>query len=179
MKITKDKLIQLYYQEEKTLQQIGNIYHLSKQRIRQKMIKFDLPRNPHRCGKTDYKFNKLQEYLEYLKETGRKERSKTLVRLVVSDHSLCQECGATNNLHIHHLHYPARLRGDLQILCASCHLTKHRKGNGVQIQLEICNKYLAGKNGTQLAKQYNVHSTRIYQILHKWNITKHYNKTRL
>ncbi|GAH41933.1 unnamed protein product, partial [marine sediment metagenome] len=70
----------------------------------------------------------------------------------------------------HHLRHPATSLNDIQILCASCHQTRHKKGNGLKIQLEICDKYIKGKNGKELAKEYNCHSTLIYHILHKWNI---------
>ena len=168
MKISKDELIALYYQEEKTLQEIGNLRGISRERVRQIMEKFYLPRNKKRAGKV--KFQTIEQYLQYIKESGRKEYRGTLVKLVVSDQSFCKECGATANLHVHHLRYPAQSKEDLEILCCSCHCVKHRKGNGVQIQLEICKKYLQGKTGLQLAKEYNISSGPIYNILHKWNI---------
>ncbi len=43
----------------------------------------------------------------------------------------CQDCGATRNLHVHHLTYKRHGREearDLRVLCASCHRRRHRDG---------------------------------------------------
>src|SRR5579871_2988621 len=43
----------------------------------------------------------------------------------------CQDCGATHDLHVHHLTYVRHgqeLPRDLRVLCARCHRRRHRQG---------------------------------------------------
>ncbi len=166
-----EKLIQLYYQGKKTLQEIANQHGVSRERVRQWMEKYSLPRHTKRSsiGKRWRKFGSLDEYFDYVKNGG-KEAITTLYRLILPLKKQCEKCPSTENLHIHHLKYPAMSLKDIQILCCSCHNAKHHKGNGHKIQLEICDKYIKGKNGIELAKEYKITKGMIYHILHKWNI---------
>jgi 5-methylcytosine-specific restriction endonuclease McrA len=43
----------------------------------------------------------------------------------------CMDCGATRNLHVHHLTYKRHgneLARDLRVLCSRCHRRRHRDG---------------------------------------------------
>jgi len=165
----KEGLIQLYYKEGKTLREIGNKYGVTKQRVSQKMETLNLPRYTNKTGRPKSKIQNLDDYFEYIKQTG-KESRYILWQIIPSMKKSCDECGSIENLNIHHLKYPALSWDDLQILCASCHQTKHKSGNGRKIQLKICNEYIKGKSGTELARKYKIHFTSVYHILRRWNI---------
>ncbi|GAF67505.1 unnamed protein product, partial [marine sediment metagenome] len=45
-------------------------------------------------------------------------------------------------------------------------------GNGTKKQLEICNEYLNGENGPELAKKHDVSIGLIYSILRKFNVER-------
>jgi hypothetical protein len=49
----------------------------------------------------------------------------------------CEECGTTNNLHVHHIRYPEdgeyERPEDLLVLCRTCHGAKHQKHNELKI----------------------------------------------
>lgn len=167
----KRTLIKLYYEDALTLQEIGDKYGVTREYVRQVMKKYHLPRHTKRSRGDKLKWKSLDEYFDYVKKTG-KESKLTLLKFVLPFKKQCEECGSRKNLHIHHLRYPAISLDDIQILCASCHHTKHRKGNGVKIQLEICDEYIKGKNGIELAKEHNLTPGMIYQILAKWNIKR-------
>jgi hypothetical protein len=162
----------MYCYDGKTLQQIGDFFGYTRERIRQKMVEWGIPRNTKRNGgKNVYsrkdKPTRLNEYFNRVKKSG-KEVKPTLHRNLPIE--ICQDCGSKEYLHIHHLKYPATSLVDLQILCASCHMTRHRKGIDYTKQLEICTKYSGGLDGTQLAKEYDVNPATIYHILHRRNV---------
>lgn len=172
--INKKELHLLYYIQGKTLQEIGNIYNLSRERIRQIMVSFNL-----KCRKSGTpfgvskprksSFTSLEDYFDYVKLTGQESRP-ILIKFLSPFMKRCADCHSTENLHLHHLKYPALSLLDLQVLCASCHLAKHRKGLIYKTQIEICDKYSKGETGTSLAFYYTVTPQTIYNILNKWNI---------
>lgn len=172
--MNKEELARLYYTKGKTLQEIGKIYGLSRERIRQIMESFNLPRDSQRgnvlgLGGPKTKFDSIEQYFDYVKKGG-KESRWTLLKFFLPLKKHCEDCTSSINLHIHHLVYPAISLAHIQILCASCHHAQHRKGTDIERQLEICHNYIAGSSGPQLAKEYKLHKNRIYQILRKWNI---------
>lgn len=168
-------LIKLYYTEQMSLNEIGKLYDVTRERVRQWMEREKLARRKigwnfkDRLGK--YKFSSPNEYFNYVRKTG-KESYWTLRRFLHSRKNCCDECGSKTSLHEHHLKYPANSFKDVQLLCASCHLAKHRKGNGNKKQLEICTKYKNGQTTKELAKKYRVHRSLIYYFLHKWGINR-------
>lgn len=164
----KNILTQLYYSENKRLQEIATQYGVSRERVRQWMESLGIPRTRRRKYKTKA-FRSLEKYFKAV-QNGMKEKRYMLLKFILPLKKQCQECPSTKNLHIHHLKYPAISAKDIQILCCSCHIAKHKKGNHYKIQLEICNKYVKGKNGIELAEEYNCHESLIYHILHRWNI---------
>lgn len=161
------KLIKLYYEKDKTLQEIGNKYGVTRERVRQKMEEYDLPRRKPIVGGSRPVFSSVEDYFSAV-QAGQGERLFILRSFFPK--GVCQECKGMKNLHIHHKRYPARSPRDIQILCASCHHGLHRKGNGNRQQKKICKEYLAGLSGIQLGKKYNVSSGMIYHILKKWQI---------
>ena len=166
----KEKLVKLYYQDNKTLQEIASQYVVSRERVRQWMERHNLPRHIKKIGR-NIQAESLGEYFEAIKN-GKRENITLLLKFIFPLKKQCAECPSTKNLHIHHLKYPALSLKDIQILCCSCHIAKHHKGNGHKVQLEICNKYIKGKDGVELAREYNCVPTLIYQILRRWNIDR-------
>ena len=49
--MTKQQLIEMYYEQEMTLQAIGDYFHVTRERVRQVMEKYNLPRNTKRGGR--------------------------------------------------------------------------------------------------------------------------------
>ncbi|MBA7639632.1 hypothetical protein ES703_47292 [subsurface metagenome] len=166
-RLDRGTLVKLYYTEQMSLNEIGKLYDVTRERVRQWMEKEKLIRR--KTGGRKPKFNSPGEYFNYVQKTG-KESYWTLRRFLHSRNNCCEQCGSKTNLHEHHLKYPATSFRDVQLLCASCHIAEHKKGNGNRKQLQICEKYKKGRNGFELAKEYNVHWSLIYHILHKWNV---------
>lgn len=115
-------LNQLYNIENKTLQEIADLYAVSRERVRHVMQSLNMPRTKHKTHKLHK--NRYQSLGEYIQNTScRKRDTQTLYRFVPRLH--CAECGKISNLHIHHENYPIRSLKDIKILCASCHKKLH------------------------------------------------------
>jgi 5-methylcytosine-specific restriction endonuclease McrA len=72
-----------------------------------------------------------QGYIDYLRSDDWKERRKILIE---EAGGMCQECGATKNLQVHHLKYDnlgfEELGVDVEVDCKTCHRIKElEKGN--------------------------------------------------
>ena len=72
-----------------------------------------------------------QEYRDYLKSDDWKERRLILIE---EAGNMCQECGATEKLQVHHLKYDnlgfEELGVDVEVDCKTCHRIKElEKGN--------------------------------------------------
>lgn len=87
--------------------------------------------NPALSAIFNYLINTKEEQVSQGRETAeyRKFRKSVLER----DKYICQHCGCTNNLHVHHIlpyaYYPEeRINVDNGItLCKRCHYKEHRK----------------------------------------------------
>ena len=164
----KRELNQLYNVEGKTLQEIGDMRGVSRERVRQVMEKFGLTRGSNRSEKARmtnwHRYKTLEAYLE---NPGERQdiATHTLRRLIKG--LRCSECGKVRNINIHHIVYPATQVSDIQILCASCHHAKHRKGITYLKQIDIYNQYKRGKAVRVLAEKYKVSECLIYKILSK------------
>lgn len=172
--MNKKQLEQLYYKEGKTLQQIGNIYGVTRERVRQIMERFGLPRyKSYRnfVGGSKSRFKTIDEYFRYIKSGG-EESHNILSKFMVPLKKRCEYCNSIKNLQIHHVKYPAESLDDIKILCCPCHIAEHKKGIGINSQIEIGNKYINGKNGVELANEYNVSRGLIYCILRKRKIPR-------
>lgn len=168
------ELNKLYWEDERTKQSIADEKGVTRQRVDQKMKQFGIPgrKRGWHLKQKKRKFNKinsLNEYFEYVRKT-RQEVLFLLRKYILPYKKKCEECGSIKNLHTHRLRHPAQKLSDLQILCCSCHMAKHRKHNGYKIQLEICQKYSNGKKVSNLASEYKVNKSLIYRILRKWGI---------
>jgi len=122
-----DTLSRLYYTEGKTLADIGEIYHVSRERVRQVMERAGLKRirNRPRQHPSPLKFTSIEQYIS--NSTNRKQDCyKTLIRFF--DKTSCSQCGSKCNLRTHCKHHPIRSKDDIEVLCASCHHIIHRKG---------------------------------------------------
>lgn len=75
--------------------------------------------------------NEYKKYLKY--EHWRVIRTK----FISERGGKCEDCGTTENLHIHHMHYRTigkEKKEDVEILCANCHEYKHLKEEAQQLQ---------------------------------------------
>ena len=166
-KKTKATLEKLYNEDKLTLQEIGDRFEVSRERIRCLMEKYEIPRGYNKSHKNyPQKYKNIVDYFD----DNRNKDTTYLRRLIINRESTCNSCKSNKHLHVHHLNYPARALKDIVVLCASCHLALHRKGITYKKQQEICNKYISGKHGTEISEEYNVHSSLIYYILRKHNI---------
>lgn len=166
-KWNKETLDKLYNVEGRTLQEIGDLYSVTRERIRQVMSKFGLVRGFNRSSNyPGYRqhYKTLEDYFENPRE--RMDISNKVVRGFLKGFC-CSECDSKRNLHIHHIVYPATSMRDIQILCASCHVTKHRKNITYLKQIDIFNQYNVGISTIELAKKYRVSRILIYKIISK------------
>ena len=65
-----------------------------------------------------------KEYKKYIKSKEWQEKRA----LKIEEVGFCQKCGATENLHVHHLTYENfknEKPEDLQVLCKDCHMKVH------------------------------------------------------
>ncbi len=164
---SRSRLDILYNVDGRTLQEIGDLYGVSRERVRQVMEGFGLARGLNRekgksMGYAPYKT--LEEYFD--DSNQRMDIGTPIIRRLLGDLP-CSECGKRKNIHIHHIVYPATSLRDIQVLCASCHHTKHRKGITYLIQIDIYNQYLRGETTLALAGKYGVNRNLIYAILRK------------
>ena len=171
---SRTSLHKLYYTDHKTLQEIGNIYGVTRESIRQTFNKLDIPTirsrtktfNVHsKCwGKLQYK-----TLAEYLKNTSAQGGFITgQLRKYFSKIELhCSECGSRQNLHFHHIVYPAESLQDIQFLCASCHKIKHHGKCSLAQQIDLYNEYLNGASGIKLAIKYSISLQLVYKIINK------------
>jgi len=159
-----DTLSRLYYTEGKTLADIGEIYHVSRERVRQVMERAGLKRirNRPRQHPSPLKFTSIEQYIS--NSTNRKQDCyKTLIRFF--DKTSCSQCGSKCNLRTHCKHHPMRTEDDIEVLCASC-LSLNRIGKiSRQERLEIYSKYVGGQATKSLAIEYDVSRILIYKII--------------
>ena len=166
----------LYWKEGKSLREIGELFGLTYEGIRRKMIKYDIKRKkrgwPKGKGhKREDKFKSLEGYFSYVKKTGR-ESLFYLHKFIDPQKKMwkCSVCGGKRYLRLHYLKRPATSMKDIQILCSTCFYGNMRKGINNLIRDEICKKYQEGRLGTELAKEYKVSTGNIYRILRIRNI---------
>lgn len=85
-------------------------------------------KKPRRRIKRKPKHNRFKSYAEFLQ--SKSWASKRKHALAYHGH-VCQTCGATDTLHVHHKHYRKPLghesMKDLQVLCAACHELEHEE----------------------------------------------------
>ncbi|MBA7579045.1 hypothetical protein ES708_20911 [subsurface metagenome] len=161
----KEELTHLYWAEDKTLQQIGNLFGVTRERVKQVMERFSIPRKktwarqqhrPH----TPH-FTSLSDYL------ARGKDSNITMRRFLPKNISCAECGSREHFHIHHINYPARFLSDIQILCPACHRLKHKYGLTYVQQIDIYKSYTSGVPTKQLSEQYHCSRINIYKIISK------------
>ena len=75
-------------------------------------------------------------YKNYLQSPKWKQVRENLFKLRGKK---CEDCGCTNNIHVHHIHYNTfmnELPEDLKVLCESCHEKEHLKLNNQKLKNE-------------------------------------------
>ena len=179
----KDVLSKLYWEDGKTLQELGEIYGVTRERVRQVMKGFNIPTShtrPHKntlpplIDRLKEKYSTLDEFFkENIFSTGNKDVSDFILFM---SGAKCVECGVTEKelpknknrvLHIHHLSYPAKSTKDIKILCGSCHSTLHSGGASYQTQLLIHRDFCDGVNYKDIAQKYEVSTQMVYKIAEK------------
>lgn len=170
-------MTKLYQDEGKTLQDIGDLFGVSRERVRQVMARFGIPRSSFRTHKNRYQsercdglqFQTLDEYLQY-NATHSKVLTTRTVRKYLPDRIQCAEChlmAENKGLNVHHIVYPATTTSDIQILCNSCHKIRHNGKMTFAKQISIHRRYCLGEPARALAASYAVSLTTIYMVIRK------------
>lgn len=173
----KGNLRELYFEQGKTLQEIGELYGVTKERVCQVMDSYSMPRIRSRAttfGHREYRprYASLEDYIG-----GTYEARTDMIRKYLDiDTIRCSECGSSRNIHLHHITYPAKSIEDIQPLCAVCHKLKHIKGMTLIRQMDLFYDYKKGLSYTTLATQYNISKASVNAILRKirngWHTTR-------
>lgn len=175
-KLTKEMLHSFYYEYNMTLQKIGDHNNISRERVRQLMDKYGLPRFKNRTRSVPLKpkFKDLQEYFDYVIKTGKELLPwlRKLINVIKCDLCNPDKIKVKKNLHRHHIKYPATQRNHILVVCPSCHLALHKKGIIPKTQNEMIKLYNNGMTGKQIAKKYKVNTSLIYYILKKHNVER-------
>jgi hypothetical protein len=112
-------------------------------------------------SKTKQKYSNIEDYFDSVIKTG-KESNATLQMFIRMEK--CEVCGSIKRLHIHHLKYPAIRIQDLEVLCSSCHCSKHRKNILPDIKAAIKTERKNGASIAFLCEKYSLSNGRISQI---------------
>lgn len=161
----KEELTELYYTQGKTLEEIGIEKGVTRERVRQCMEHYNIPRRPKKGGsrKSHPYFRSLEDYLSRSKGS-----SSGYIKIFFPDNLYCSECGSSKHIHIHHIIYPAKAINDLQILCSSCHKLKHNNKMTLIRQHDLFNDYKTGNyTYKSLALKYNIHLSLVSVIIRK------------
>lgn len=161
----KEELNRLYWSEDKSLQQIGDLFGVTRERVRQVMERYSIPRKK-RVASQEHRPHKLpfKNLYDYL---ARGKDNRDTLRKFMPKKMACSECGSRKHIKIHHINYPARALNDIQLLCSSCHQIKHRQGISYVQQIDIYMSYVSGIPTNQLSKQYHCSRANIYKIIAK------------
>lgn len=159
----------LYWKENKSLRGIGELFGLTQEGVRCKMMKYNIKRRKTgwpKGGRRPLKFQNLEEYFKYVKETG-KESIRYLRKFIypLKGTKRCEICGGKRYLRLHYLKRPVTSIEDIQVLCITCFFANIRGGINNLVRDEICERYMQGEGGTELAREYKVDKSNIYQIL--------------
>ena len=174
----KEALTKLYHEDKMTLQDIANKFGVTRQRVQQVMWRLRIPRRIAGRGvlhKTKYgnktRFKSLDEYLL---NSAQHNRSRNFdgrtVRKYLPPTLKCAECHhdvPSNEMHIHHIVYPAQSIKDIQVLCRSCHKMRHRGKMTFVKQVSVFGQFMQGASRKELATLYNVTQGTIYSVILK------------
>ncbi len=169
--IPREALDSLYNKDGKTLAEIGKIYGLSRERIRQLMREYEIPylrpyRHSINKGYTDLNNIRYKTLTDYLAHQRRGDHAEILKQYYDENSLKCADCGTKDKLHFHHLCYPPIEPSDIVILCASCHSLRHRGKITRPQRYIIYEQFHNGVSQKELAKQYNVCTGTIAGIIH-------------
>jgi len=161
----KEELDHLYWDEGMTLQKIGDLFGVTRERVRQKMRFFSIPSRERRACQFEHPHRRPYANLEDYLARGA-DRSSVIHRFLPTNIA-CSECGSKKHIHVHHVIYLARELKDIQILCKSCHFMKHRTGISYIQQIDIYNAYSSGITTLHLSEKYRCSRINIYKIITK------------
>ncbi|KKL98004.1 hypothetical protein LCGC14_1828790 [marine sediment metagenome] len=162
--LDKSRLMDLYYNHGKTLQDIGDEYGITRERVRQLMSKYDLPRlkRPQRHPR-GFLYKTLDEYCAAFSKRARD--NKTMTRFL--NYVECAECGRSKFLDVHHINYPTMSEDDIQILCKSCHKLKHNDGMTYEKQLLLFAMYKDGVPQKEIMAEFGISQSLVTLIIRK------------
>lgn len=163
----KETLRNLYYTQGLNLRKIGERYGVTRERIRQVMEYYGIPRITSRVGGMEHKpykrrYKSAEDYIRFGKGHPQVIRS-----YLDTTHLMCAECGSERNIHIHHIVYPAKSLEDIQFLCAVCHCLKHRKMISLARQIDLFNDYKKGMSYKKLMAKYDISKATVSIVLTK------------
>ena len=172
----KERLTELYWEDGKTLDDIGKIYGVTRERVRQIMSKFGIPRTNNRKHSRRRLTNKYTNMDELLKNHPFTSNNLSVAKAILGLLPIirCADCGKDINslpkiqrrrINIHHIVYPATKAQDIQILCMSCHVIRHVNGISFKNRLELYQKFLNGVRNKELVKEYNIPSSSVCRII--------------
>lgn len=170
IKWDKNKLEEQY--KTMTLADIGKYYGVCGERVRQVMNEYGLSPTRRRKRIHPRQFRKYSSISDFLIRHSSEAKCDALTYIYkfLPEVIYCQECGAPTSgrrRHIHHIVYPARAVEDIQILCAQCHVIKHRGKISYVKQLDLYNDYKGGMIGRELATKYNISIPLVYKVVRK------------
>jgi len=175
----KSELEKLYTEEGRTLEEIGEMFGVSKQRVHQVVRGYELHKPPrqHKPRKSLRlrKYNSLDEYFAH-SSIRKKDTSAVLRRLLLEERGAkCEVCStAQKRLHVHHYVYPASKREDVVVLCYACHFSKHgRNILDPLVKLELYTEYLKGVSALVLSRHYQISESSADRIVGGLNKVHH------
>jgi len=166
----------MYEQQGMSLTQMADTVGCSNTAVLDAMKKAGIPRKrkgrPRKPYEPRAEFATLTKYLASHRVEGKYDDVASSVRRFLPKDIRCSECGATTHLHVHHITYPARQILDIQILCASCHMIKHRAGMTLTRQIDLVCDRTRGMTLQNLAERYELSISNVSHILEKFGLTR-------
>lgn len=158
----------LYYIEKKSMEQVGKVFGISKERVRQLMDRRGRARRK-KGERIPRGIKTVKQLFQHVEKTG--EVSQFLAKRILKPWTKrCSECGSSDKVTVHLRKKVPRSLQDIDFLCRSCITSKSQKGILPKVQIVVCARYLAGESAKSISESYEVNRNLIYQILRKHRI---------